>query len=101
VEREIASTVVTLSNGRNQGATHDPKPVRSRLGGFDLACRHQRDPRSAPVGQQRTRHGADLQRDFPEAIAELVGGEVWLREDVEAWIADHSAALADVFKVGR
>jgi prophage regulatory protein len=36
--------------------------------------------------------------DFPEPAAELVEGDIWFLEDVEAWINGHGDALADVFK---
>lgn len=28
------------------------------------------------------------QRDFPEPVASLIGGRVWLRDDVEQWARD-------------
>lgn len=36
-------------------------------------------------------------RDFPEPLAELIGGEVWNRDEVTAWITAHPDALAEVF----
>jgi hypothetical protein len=36
--------------------------------------------------------------DFPEPAAELVEGDVWFLEDVEAWVDGHGDAVADVFK---
>ena len=42
-----------------------------------------------------------LRSDFPEPTAELAAGEVWCREDVEAWIDEHPAAVADVLKPAR
>jgi prophage regulatory protein len=34
-------------------------------------------------------------RNFPEPIAKLEMGNVWLAEDVEAWIRDHRDDLAE------
>lgn len=34
-------------------------------------------------------------RSFPEPIARLEMGNVWLAEDVEAWIAEHRSELTD------
>lgn len=34
-------------------------------------------------------------RDFPEPIAELGMGKVWLAEDVEQWITEHRPDLAE------
>lgn len=42
-----------------------------------------------------------LRSDFPETAAELAAGDVWLREDVEAWLDEHPDALADMLKQGR
>lgn len=39
--------------------------------------------------------------DFPEPVAELADGDVWLRDDVEAWIHEHGDALASVLKQTR
>jgi prophage regulatory protein len=36
--------------------------------------------------------------DFPEPAAELAQGDIWLRDDVEAWINEHGAALADMLR---
>ena len=37
-----------------------------------------------------------LRSDFPEPIADLAEGDVWLLEDVEKWIKGHGSALADM-----
>jgi len=42
-----------------------------------------------------------LRSDFPEPEADLAAGEVWLRDDVEAWIDAHGDAVADMFLQGR
>lgn len=34
-------------------------------------------------------------RNFPAPIAKLDMGNVWLAEDVEAWIREHRPAIAD------
>lgn len=39
--------------------------------------------------------------DFPEPAAELIGGAIWLRQDVEAWIDGHGDALTNLFKLPR
>jgi hypothetical protein len=39
--------------------------------------------------------------DFPEPAAELAQGDVWLRDDVEAWIHEHGDALADMLRPPR
>ncbi|RSM73511.1 DNA-binding protein [Actinoplanes sp. ATCC 53533] len=39
--------------------------------------------------------------DFPEPAAELAQGDIWLRDDVETWINDHSDALADMLRQTR
>jgi hypothetical protein len=39
--------------------------------------------------------------DFPEPEAELAAGDVWLLEDIEAWINEHGDVVAEVFKQTR
>ena len=39
-----------------------------------------------------------LRSDFPKPVAELAEGDIWLRDDVEAWINDHGDALADLLR---
>jgi hypothetical protein len=39
--------------------------------------------------------------DVPEPAAELIGGAIWFREDVEAWIDGHGDVLANLFKAHR
>ena len=34
-------------------------------------------------------------RSFPEPVAELGMGKVWLAEDVEAWITEHRPEIAE------
>lgn len=34
-------------------------------------------------------------RGFPEPVAELAMGKIWLAEDVEAWIKEHRPELAE------
>ncbi|MFG2056469.1 helix-turn-helix transcriptional regulator [Micromonospora sp. NPDC048930] len=57
--------------------THE---IRVRLGG---------------ISRQRVYELA-MRRSFPEPVAELEQGRVWLAEDVEAWIAEHRREIADV-----
>ncbi|MFY1673223.1 helix-turn-helix transcriptional regulator [Plantactinospora sp. WMMB334] len=40
------------------------------------------------VGRSRMRQIVN-QRNFPEPFQTLIGGSVWLRKDVEAWITKH------------
>jgi len=37
-----------------------------------------------------------LRIDFPEPAAELAQGDIWLRDDIEAWISEHGDALANM-----
>jgi hypothetical protein len=39
--------------------------------------------------------------DFPEPAAELAQGDIWLRDDVEAWINEHGDALAEMLRQPR
>jgi len=39
--------------------------------------------------------------DFPTPAAELAQGDIWLRDDVEAWINEHGDALADLLRQTR
>ncbi|MEH1057743.1 DNA-binding protein, partial [Micromonospora sp. CPCC 206171] len=47
------------------------------------------------TGQESTEPGAvpTNRRDFPEPVAELAMGNVWLAEDVERWIAQKRPEL--------
>jgi hypothetical protein len=36
--------------------------------------------------------------DFPKPAAELGQGDIWLRDDVQTWINDHSDTLADMLR---
>ena len=40
--------------------------------------------------------GLTCRDDFPEPAAELLGGDVWLREEVEAWIDERGDILAEI-----
>lgn len=47
-------------------------------------------------GLSRTRiYQLTQRRNFPEPVAELEMGNVWLAEDVETWIAEHRPDIAD------
>lgn len=49
------------------------------------------------LGVSRTRaYQVISRRDFPEPVAELMMGKVWLAEDVEAWIKLRRPHLTDV-----
>jgi hypothetical protein len=37
--------------------------------------------------------------DFPQPVADLAEGTVWLLADVEAWLKEHTDVLADALKV--
>ena len=39
--------------------------------------------------------------DFPEPAAELAEGDVWRRDDVEAWINEHGDVVADMLRLAR
>jgi predicted DNA-binding transcriptional regulator AlpA len=39
-------------------------------------------------------------RSFPEPVAALAMGNVWLAEDVEAWIAEHRPEIAEATEGG-
>lgn len=56
-----------------------PAEIGRRLGGIGRARVYQITQR----------------RNFPAPIAELDMGNVWLAEDVEAWIRDHRPELAE------
>ena len=42
-----------------------------------------------------------FRNDFPEPAAELAEGDIWLLEDIEAWINDHGYAVAETLKQAR
>jgi predicted DNA-binding transcriptional regulator AlpA len=46
------------------------------------------------VSRQRV-YQITSRRDFPEPVAELEQGRVWLAEDVERWFEEHRSALDD------
>ena len=46
------------------------------------------------ISRQRT-YQLINRRNFPEPIAVLAMGQVWLAEDVEAWIREHRPHLDD------
>ena len=49
------------------------------------------------ISEQRVEH-LTFRSEFPEPTAELAAGDLWRREDVEAWISQHADIVADVFK---
>jgi prophage regulatory protein len=56
-----------------------PAEIGRRLGGIGRARVYQITQR----------------RNFPEPIAQLEMGNVWLADDVEAWIAEHRPEIAE------
>jgi prophage regulatory protein len=67
------------------------------------------DPRLAGLGEildrlvRISRDGIlemTFRDDFPEPLAELVGGAVWDGDEVDAWIRSHPEELFDLFRVG-
>lgn len=56
-----------------------PAEIGRRLGGISRARVYQITQR----------------RNFPEPIADLDMGNVWLADDVEAWIAEHRPEIAE------
>jgi hypothetical protein len=66
--------VINVSKGRLYGTSE----IADRLG----------------VTRQRA-HVITRQKGFPEPYEELIMGSVWLREDVERWIAEHRPEPAE------
>jgi predicted DNA-binding transcriptional regulator AlpA len=56
-----------------------PAEIGRRLGGIGRARVYQITQR----------------RNFPEPIAQLEMGNVWLAEDVEAWVREHRPEIAE------
>ena len=52
------------------------------------------------IGRDRVRE-LTFRSDFPEPAAELAQGDIWLRDDVEAWINEHGDVLAGMLKQAR
>jgi len=52
------------------------------------------------ISRERVRE-LTFRSDFPEPAAELAEGDVWLRDDVEAWINEHGDAVADMLRRSR
>lgn len=50
--------------------------------------------RAMGVGRQRA-YQISRQKGFPDPIAVLEAGQIWLAEDVEAWIRENRPALAE------
>jgi prophage regulatory protein len=53
--------------------------IRMRLGG---------------ISKQRV-YELTMRRNFPEPVAELAQGKVWLADEIEQWIREHRPALSD------
>ena len=56
---------------------------------LDLMGSREVGNRLGGVSVQRVHQLAQEYEDFPEPVAELSAGKVWLAEDVEAWAARH------------
>jgi prophage regulatory protein len=52
----------------------------------------------AKISIQRVRD-MTLRSDFPRPAAELAEGDVWFLEEVQTWLADHSAAVAGLLGI--
>ena len=55
---------------------------------------HEIRVRLGGVSRQRT-YQITMRRDFPEPIADLAQGKVWLADDVEAWMSVHRRPLLE------
>jgi hypothetical protein len=84
-----------VTNSANAGAPAPFPSASTPLAGIDeildLLVKFSRD---------RVR-GLTFRSDFPEPVAELAEGDVWYRDDVEAWIRQHGDAVADVLRQPR
>ena len=52
------------------------------------------------VSRDRVRE-LTFRSDFPQPAAEIAQGDIWLRDDVEAWLNEHGDALADMLRLSR
>lgn len=75
----IVSSVRTMRLRREDIRLMGPAEIGRRLGGIGRARVYQLTQR----------------RSFPEPIAQLEMGNVWLAEDVEAWIRENRPELAE------
>jgi prophage regulatory protein len=46
------------------------------------------------ISKQRV-YELTMRKNFPDPVAELAQGKVWLADEVEKWIAEHRPDLAD------
>jgi hypothetical protein len=62
----------------------------------DLLFRRVRDGFPEPIDLFRRRVASLIaaRDDFPEPFGQIASGEIWLRNEVEAWIGEHSNELA-------
>lgn len=77
--RSVIASSVRAMPPRKDIRLMGPAEIGRRLGGIGRARVYQITQR----------------RNFPEPIAELDMGNVWLAEDVEAWIHEYRPELAD------
>ena len=72
-------------------------PVSARSAPVPLAGIEEILDLLVTISRDRVRE-LTLRTDFPEPAAELAQGDIWLRDDVEAWIHEHGDALADMLR---
>jgi len=60
----------------------------SETASTEVVGTHEIHVRLGPISRQRT-HQIVNRPDFPQPIAELGQGRVWLASDVEEWIEKH------------
>lgn len=54
----------------------------------------------AKISIQRVRD-LTLRSDFPKPAAELAEGDVWILEEVQAWLVEHKAAVAGLLSTAH
>jgi prophage regulatory protein len=59
-----------------------------------LMMSHEIRVRLGGISRQRV-YAITSHRNFPEPVAELAAGKIWLAEDVERWIREHRPHLDD------
>lgn len=71
-----------------------PCTYRQAMARLRLMGTHEIRVRLGGISRQRV-YELTMRRTFPEPVAELAQGKVWLAEDVERWIAEHRRELVD------
>jgi predicted DNA-binding transcriptional regulator AlpA len=59
-----------------------------------LMMSHEIRGRLGGISRQRV-YAITSHRNFPEPVAELAAGKIWLQEDVEEWVRRYRPELAD------